>query len=128
MADSRITIDAVRHVARLAAIALTPAEEQRMQAELDAILDYMAQLDDLDVSSVEPTAHALLNERDQQDGECDGGQAQGAEDARSARRHQHRVGRTVGTQDLRGQARGAVVVRRLGIAVEKLQPPRRGLA
>jgi aspartyl-tRNA(Asn)/glutamyl-tRNA(Gln) amidotransferase subunit C len=59
MASSKISTEAVRHVARLAALALTPAEEARMQSELDSILGYMAELDELDVSAVEPTFHAV---------------------------------------------------------------------
>lgn len=53
----------VRYVAHLARLQLTAAEEQTFGAQLGQVLDYMAQLDELDVSAVEPTAHAvpLLN-------------------------------------------------------------------
>ena len=60
MAKSNITIEAVRHVAKLAALALSPAEEQRMRAEMNSILGYMRQLDALDVANVEPSFYALL--------------------------------------------------------------------
>jgi aspartyl-tRNA(Asn)/glutamyl-tRNA(Gln) amidotransferase subunit C len=59
MAKSNITIEAVRHVAKLAALALSPADEERMRAELNSILGYMEQLDELDVSTVEPSFHTL---------------------------------------------------------------------
>ena len=59
MAKSNITIEAVRHVAKLAALALSPAEEQRMRAELNSILGYMQQLDELDVANVEPSFYSL---------------------------------------------------------------------
>jgi aspartyl-tRNA(Asn)/glutamyl-tRNA(Gln) amidotransferase subunit C len=49
----------VEHVARLARLALGPAELARMQAELSAILQYVAKLEELDVSGVEPTSHAV---------------------------------------------------------------------
>jgi aspartyl-tRNA(Asn)/glutamyl-tRNA(Gln) amidotransferase subunit C len=59
MGKTKISIDAVRHVAKLAALALSPSEETRMQAELDSILEHMAELDALDVSGVPPMFHAL---------------------------------------------------------------------
>jgi aspartyl-tRNA(Asn)/glutamyl-tRNA(Gln) amidotransferase subunit C len=49
----------VRYVAALARIALTDAEAERFQGELDDILEYVAQLNELDVSGIEPTAHAV---------------------------------------------------------------------
>ncbi|MET0388943.1 MAG: Asp-tRNA(Asn)/Glu-tRNA(Gln) amidotransferase subunit GatC [Polyangiales bacterium] len=59
MSSSRISIDDVRHVAKLAALALTPDDEVRMQGELDAILGHMSELDDVDVSGVSPTFHSI---------------------------------------------------------------------
>jgi aspartyl-tRNA(Asn)/glutamyl-tRNA(Gln) amidotransferase subunit C len=59
MTSSRISIDAVRHVARLAALALGPEDEVRMQGELDAILGHMEELNELDVSGVPPTFHSV---------------------------------------------------------------------
>jgi aspartyl-tRNA(Asn)/glutamyl-tRNA(Gln) amidotransferase subunit C len=56
MAQRKISLDQVRHVAELARLQLTPAEEERLQADLSAILDYVAKLDELDTSAVEPTA------------------------------------------------------------------------
>ncbi len=49
----------VKYVAHLARLALTPDEETKFQAQLDNILGYIAKLNELDVSHVEPTAHAV---------------------------------------------------------------------
>jgi aspartyl-tRNA(Asn)/glutamyl-tRNA(Gln) amidotransferase subunit C len=49
----------VKYVAHLARLALTPEEEAKFQAQLDNILGYIAKLNELDVSNVEPTAHAV---------------------------------------------------------------------
>ncbi len=49
----------VKYVARLARLALSPAEEQRLGEQLNPILGYIAKLKELDVSQVEPTAHAV---------------------------------------------------------------------
>jgi aspartyl-tRNA(Asn)/glutamyl-tRNA(Gln) amidotransferase subunit C len=46
-------------VARLARLALTPAEEKTFGSQLGRILDYVAQLKELDVATIEPTAHAV---------------------------------------------------------------------
>ena len=59
MGESKITADAVRHVAKLACISLNADELARMQRELDAILGFMAELDGLDVTSVAPTFQAV---------------------------------------------------------------------
>jgi aspartyl-tRNA(Asn)/glutamyl-tRNA(Gln) amidotransferase subunit C len=53
----KITADEVRHVALLARLALTPEEEASLSATLDDILTYIAKLEELDTSDVEPTAH-----------------------------------------------------------------------
>jgi aspartyl-tRNA(Asn)/glutamyl-tRNA(Gln) amidotransferase subunit C len=49
----------VKYVAHLARLALTPAEEQKLGAQLGQILGYIEKLKELDVSGVEPTAHAV---------------------------------------------------------------------
>src|SRR2546422_11058117 len=49
----------VQYVAHLARIELTPAEEQKLGAQLNNILGYIEKLKELDVSAVEPTAHAV---------------------------------------------------------------------
>lgn len=43
---------------KLARIELTPEEEQRLAPQLGEVLQYVEKLNELDVSGVEPTAHA----------------------------------------------------------------------
>ena len=59
MAEPRISPEDVRHVARLARLALSDDELVRMRAEMSAILDYMDKLRSLDTAGVEPTSHAV---------------------------------------------------------------------
>lgn len=59
MAEPRISPEDVRHVARLARLALSDEELVRMRAEMSAILDYMDKLRSLDTAGVEPTSHAV---------------------------------------------------------------------
>ena len=49
----------LQHVAHLARLNLTKEEEQQFGAQLGQILGYIAKLNELDVSQVEPTAHAV---------------------------------------------------------------------
>ena len=49
----------VSYVANLARIALTDEETTLFQGQLDQVLEYVEQLGELDVSNVEPTAHAM---------------------------------------------------------------------
>jgi aspartyl-tRNA(Asn)/glutamyl-tRNA(Gln) amidotransferase subunit C len=49
----------VKYVAHLARLRLSPEEEQKLGAQLAHILDYIAKLKEVDVSRVEPTAHAF---------------------------------------------------------------------
>jgi aspartyl-tRNA(Asn)/glutamyl-tRNA(Gln) amidotransferase subunit C len=49
----------VRRIAALARLELTPEEERLFAGQLSAILDHVRQLEDLDVSGVEPMTHAL---------------------------------------------------------------------
>jgi aspartyl-tRNA(Asn)/glutamyl-tRNA(Gln) amidotransferase subunit C len=49
----------IKYVAHLARIALTPEEEKRLSSQLGGILGYIEKLKELDVSGVEPTAHAV---------------------------------------------------------------------
>ena len=49
----------IKYVAHLARIALTPEEEKKLSAQLSSILGYIEKLGELDVSNVEPTAHAI---------------------------------------------------------------------
>jgi aspartyl-tRNA(Asn)/glutamyl-tRNA(Gln) amidotransferase subunit C len=47
------------HVANLARIDLTAEEKARFATQLGDVLAYIAQLNEVDVSGVEPTAHAF---------------------------------------------------------------------
>jgi aspartyl-tRNA(Asn)/glutamyl-tRNA(Gln) amidotransferase subunit C len=49
----------VRYVAHLARLALTPEEEQKIGAQLGSVLGYIEKLKEVDVTGVEPTAHAF---------------------------------------------------------------------
>ncbi len=55
----KINIEDVRHVAALARLDPSPEEEEKLVAELGAILGYVGALADLDVEGVPPTAHVL---------------------------------------------------------------------
>ena len=46
----------VQHIARLARIELAPDEEEKFEQELSAILDFVAKLNEVDTSHVEPLA------------------------------------------------------------------------
>ncbi|MDO8433455.1 MAG: Asp-tRNA(Asn)/Glu-tRNA(Gln) amidotransferase subunit GatC [Candidatus Binatus sp.] len=57
MAEStRITLEQVRHVARLARLELSSIEEERLRADMDEMLAYVAKLNELDTADVPPTA------------------------------------------------------------------------
>jgi aspartyl-tRNA(Asn)/glutamyl-tRNA(Gln) amidotransferase subunit C len=54
--SNKINLDQVRHIALLARLELTPDEEQRMLGDLEQMLEYVDQLNQLDTNAVEPTA------------------------------------------------------------------------
>ena len=54
-----ISRDEVVHVARLARLALTEEELDRFAGQLDAILEAVGKVSELDLSDVEPTLHPL---------------------------------------------------------------------
>jgi aspartyl-tRNA(Asn)/glutamyl-tRNA(Gln) amidotransferase subunit C len=49
----------VKYVAHLARLQLAPDEEKKLGAQLGGILGYIEKLKALDVTGVEPTAHAM---------------------------------------------------------------------
>jgi aspartyl-tRNA(Asn)/glutamyl-tRNA(Gln) amidotransferase subunit C len=49
----------VRYVAHLARLELSADEEKKLSVQLDGILGYIDKLKELDVTGVEPTAHAV---------------------------------------------------------------------
>jgi len=54
-----ISREDVEHVARLARLALSDAEVERMREQLSGILAYIDTLRALDTAGVEPTSHAV---------------------------------------------------------------------
>ncbi|MCL6548407.1 MAG: Asp-tRNA(Asn)/Glu-tRNA(Gln) amidotransferase subunit GatC [Alicyclobacillus sp.] len=55
----RITEDEVRHVAKLARLAVSPEEAARLAVQLSDIIGYAEQLQEVDLNGVEPTSHPL---------------------------------------------------------------------
>lgn len=55
---SAVNID-VKYVAHLARLSLSPEEEQMIGEQLGHILGYIEKLKEVDVTGVEPTAHAF---------------------------------------------------------------------
>ena len=56
---SRISVDQVKHVAHLARLAITEEEAEKFTKQLDAIISFAEQLNELDTDNVEPTSHVL---------------------------------------------------------------------
>jgi aspartyl-tRNA(Asn)/glutamyl-tRNA(Gln) amidotransferase subunit C len=56
---TRITIDEVKHVANLARLAITEEEAEKFSKQLDDIISFAEQLNELDTDHVEPTSHVL---------------------------------------------------------------------
>ena len=60
MAEQKpITLDDVKHVAKLARLELDDAHLERLTEQLGSILQYVNQIGRVDVSQVQPMAHAL---------------------------------------------------------------------
>ena len=57
--EMKITRDQVEHVSRLARLALSEQELDSLTGEMDAILDYVEQLNTLETQGIVPTAHAV---------------------------------------------------------------------
>ncbi|WLR51111.1 Asp-tRNA(Asn)/Glu-tRNA(Gln) amidotransferase subunit GatC [Bacillus tianshenii] len=56
---SRIDKEQVKHVAHLARLAISEEEAELFTKQLDAIISYAEQLQELDTENVEPTTHVL---------------------------------------------------------------------
>ena len=54
-----LTPEQVKKIARLARLEMAEAELQKFSAQLSSILDYVEKLNKLDVTNIEPTAHAV---------------------------------------------------------------------
>ena len=57
--EKKIDQAQVRKVARLSRLDLTDAEVEEFTGQLSAILDYVAKMNELDTTDVEPLAHCL---------------------------------------------------------------------
>jgi aspartyl-tRNA(Asn)/glutamyl-tRNA(Gln) amidotransferase subunit C len=58
----KLSLEQVRHVAALSRLALTSEEEERFRVDLQAVLDAAAELDQLDLTGVAPTAQVNLGD------------------------------------------------------------------
>jgi aspartyl-tRNA(Asn)/glutamyl-tRNA(Gln) amidotransferase subunit C len=54
-----VSIADVEHVAKLARLALSEQEKERLTEQLNAILKYAEKLNELNTEQVEPTSHVL---------------------------------------------------------------------
>ena len=73
--ELKITKDEVKHVAHLARLDFSEAEQEKFTSQLNDILMYMEKLNEVDTAGVEPMSHAIaLNNafRDDQVGESVG--------------------------------------------------------
>jgi aspartyl-tRNA(Asn)/glutamyl-tRNA(Gln) amidotransferase subunit C len=71
-----VDIETVRRVARLARIAVTSEEAERMTGELNQILGFVEQLNEVDVSGIEPMTSVIPMEmKKRQDSVTDGNKA-----------------------------------------------------
>ncbi|MEO5759390.1 MAG: Asp-tRNA(Asn)/Glu-tRNA(Gln) amidotransferase subunit GatC [Mesorhizobium sp.] len=71
-----VDVKTVKRVARLARIAVSEEDAERMTGELNAILGFVEQLNEVDVSGVEPmTSVTPMEMKKRQDIVTDGGKA-----------------------------------------------------
>ncbi|CAG1011100.1 MAG: Asp-tRNA(Asn)/Glu-tRNA(Gln) amidotransferase subunit GatC [Rhizobiaceae bacterium] len=71
-----VDIDTVKRVARLARIAVGAEDAARMTGELNAILGFVEQLDEVDISGVEPMTSVIpMAMKKRQDAVTDGDKA-----------------------------------------------------
>jgi aspartyl-tRNA(Asn)/glutamyl-tRNA(Gln) amidotransferase subunit C len=54
-----VSIEEVERIARLALLSLSPQEKEKFTRQLNLILEYMEQLNQVDTSDVEPMSHPL---------------------------------------------------------------------
>lgn len=55
----KISEETIRHVAKLARLAVSDDDVKRLSPELSDILEYAEQLQSVDLTGVEPTSHAF---------------------------------------------------------------------
>jgi aspartyl-tRNA(Asn)/glutamyl-tRNA(Gln) amidotransferase subunit C len=58
-AAKKLGLEDVRHVAKLSRLALDEEKLRRLTPQLESILEYVAKISEVDVTGVEPMAHAL---------------------------------------------------------------------
>ena len=69
-----VDLETVRRIARLARIAVTDDDVPHLQGELNAILSFVEQLNEVDVRGIEPmTSVTPMAMKKRQDGVTDGG-------------------------------------------------------
>ena len=56
-----ITKEVVKHAARLSRLSLGEADVVKFQGQLSRILDYIGQLNEVDVKEVPPTTHVIAS-------------------------------------------------------------------
>ena len=54
-----ITIKEVEHVAKLARLALTEEEKAKFAPQLNSIIEYVNELNEVDTTGIEPMAHSI---------------------------------------------------------------------
>jgi len=55
---SKLTIKQIEHIVKLSRLGITDAEKESFSKDLSAILGFVEQLNEVDVSGVSPTSHA----------------------------------------------------------------------
>lgn len=66
---AKVTRADVEHIAKLARLELSDEEKERYQGTMASILDYADKLNDLDLTNVPPTAHAVAQQNVMRDDE-----------------------------------------------------------
>ena len=64
---TRVTVETVEQVARLARLSLTEEERETFAKQLDQILAYAESIQTLDTAAVEPMSHAVTSEMVRED-------------------------------------------------------------
>lgn len=55
----KVTVDTIKHVAKLARLNLTEEQIQKFTPEMEEIIQYVDKLNELDTEGIEPTAHVM---------------------------------------------------------------------
>lgn len=58
MAEQKLSLEDVRHVAKLSRLALEEEKLRKLTPQLESILEYVAKISQVNVEGVEPMAHA----------------------------------------------------------------------